>query len=68
MGFFPLKNKPDIWMREANGLWEYISVYVDDLTFVMKDPESLACILKEKYGYKLKGTRKLSFHLSCDFF
>ena len=68
IGFVPSKNEPDIWMREANGLWEYISVYVDDLAFVVRDPESLARILKEKYGYKLKGTRKLSFHLSCDFF
>ena len=44
MGFSPSKNEPDIWMREANGLWEYVAVYVDDLAFVMKDPESFANI------------------------
>ena len=44
IGFSPSKNEPDIWMREANGLWEYVAVYVDDLAFVMKDPESFANI------------------------
>ena len=68
MGFFPSKNEPDIWMRESNGLWEYVAVYVDDLAFVMRDPEAFVNVLVKKYNYKLKGTGSISFHLGCDFF
>jgi hypothetical protein len=26
-------------MREADGLYEYVAVYVDDLAFAIKDPK-----------------------------
>ena len=68
MGFSPCKNEPDIWMRETDGLWEYVAVYVDNLAFTMRDPESFVHILTENYGYKLKGTGNIAFHLGCDFF
>ncbi len=31
-GFFPSRAERDIWMREKDGLYEYIDVYVDDLS------------------------------------
>ena len=68
MGFTPSKNEPNIWMRQPNGLWEYVAVYVDDLAFVMREPKAFTDILMEKYKYKLKGTGSISFHLGCDFF
>ena len=49
MGFTPCKNEPDIWMRKASGIWEYVAVYVDDLAFVMKDPDSFTKLLIERY-------------------
>ena len=68
MGFFPCKAEPDIWMRESDGLWEYIAVYMDDLAFVLRDPEAFVKLLVGKYKYKLKGTGSIAFHLGCDFF
>ena len=66
MGFFPCKEEHDIWMRQSNGLWEYITLYVDDLSFVVCDPNTTITLLKEKY--KLKGTGSISYYLGCDFF
>jgi len=68
MGFFPSKAEPDIWMGEADGKYEYVAVYVDDLAFVMKDPESFAKELQTKYKFKWKGTGPISFHLGMDFY
>jgi Reverse transcriptase (RNA-dependent DNA polymerase) len=38
MGFVQSKAESDIWMRENNGLYEYIAVYVDDLLIAARDP------------------------------
>ena len=54
-------------MREKDGLYEYICVYVDDLAIVMKDPAALCEMLKSKLAYKLKGVGDLKYHLGCDF-
>ena len=48
MGFFSCKEEPYIWMRESDGLWEYIAVYVDDLAFVLRDPEAFVKLLVNK--------------------
>ncbi|WP_371079437.1 hypothetical protein, partial [Salmonella enterica] len=55
MGFFPCKNEPDLWMRDAGDCYEYLCVYVDDLLAIMKDPDEFFKILIENHGYKLKG-------------
>ena len=68
MGFFPSKAESDIWMRERNNLYEYIGVYVDDLAIVAKSPEEIIDILSNKYGFKLKGTGPISYHLGMEFF
>ena len=68
MDFSPCKVEHDIWMRQYNGLWEYISVYVDDLLFVVYDPKASITLLKEKYKYKFKGTGNITYHLGCAFF
>ena len=62
MGFLLCKAEPDIWMRESNGLWEYVAVYVDDLAFVLRDPSSFVRLLEEKYKYRLKGMGSICFH------
>ena len=68
MGFFPCKAEPDIWMRRKDDLYEYIAVYVDDLAIAAKDPEQITNTLTKEYGFKLKGTGPLSYHLGCDYF
>jgi len=68
MGYFPSKTEKDIWMRDKGDHYEYIAVYVDDLMFASKDPETIVKTLMEKYQFKLKGTGPTEFHLGCDFF
>ncbi len=41
-------------------------MYVDDLAFALKDPQSLVNTLKDVYRFKLKGTGPISFHLGMD--
>ena len=67
MGFSPCKAEPDIWMREKDGLWEYIGVYVDDLAIASKDPQAIIDVLEQEYRFKLKGTGPIDYHLGCDF-
>ena len=66
-GFVPCKADTDVWMRKADDVYEYISVYVDDLAMAMKDPATFCELLKKKHGYKLKGDGDLKYHLGCDF-
>ena len=55
-------------MRKSGSLWEYVAVYVDDLSFVERDSEKFVKELENNYEYKLKGTGSISFHLRYDFF
>ena len=68
MGFSPCKAEPDIWMRNAGDVYEYIAVYVDDLAIAARDPKKITDALVESYKFKLKGTGTISFHLGIDFF
>ena len=67
MGFEPCKAEPDIWMRRVDNLYEYIAVYVDDLCISSKDPKAITDMLTEQYGFKLKGTGLIDYHLSMTF-
>ena len=66
MDFFPSKADSDVWMREMNGLYEYIAVYVDDLAIASKNPELIISALEEA-KFKLKGVGPITYHLGCDF-
>jgi hypothetical protein len=46
MGFTPSRAEADILMRENNGLYEYIAVYVDDLLIAARDPNSIVQTLQ----------------------
>ena len=46
MGFSLWKGEPDIWTRQSNELWEYIAVYVDGPTFVVRDPKAISTLLE----------------------
>ena len=67
MGFNPCKGEPDIWMWDQGQHWEYIGTYVDDLAIASKDPFALTGSLETKYGFSLKGTGPITYHLGCDF-
>ena len=68
LGFEPCKAEPDIWLHRNGDVYEYVATYVDDLALALKDPHAFVTILAEVYGFKLKGTGKISFHLGMDFF
>jgi Reverse transcriptase (RNA-dependent DNA polymerase) len=54
-------------MRKKGNLYEYITVYVDDLAIAMKDPKELTDILEKQHELKLRGTGPITFHLGMDF-
>jgi hypothetical protein len=54
-------------MRENDGIYEYIAVYVDDLAIVLKKPQEFVDTLATQFKFKLKGTGPISFHLGMDF-
>ena len=55
-------------MRHSSGLCECIAVYVDNLVFVVHEPNTIINLLEEKYKYTLKDTCIISYHLGCNFF
>jgi hypothetical protein len=69
-GFTPCKLEPEIWMRKnkEGTHYEYVGVYVDGLALAMDDPQGFLAILKSKYGFKLKGSGEINFHLGCNFY
>ena len=54
-------------MQDRGQHWEYIGTYVDDLAITSKDPLALTSRLETKYGFSLKGTGPITYHLGCDF-
>ena len=68
MDFYPSKGENDVWMRRNGEVYEYIAYYVDDLYIAAKDPKEITDTLQQKYGYKLKCTGPITYHLGCDYF
>jgi hypothetical protein len=67
MGFEPCKAEPDIWMHRVDNVYEYIAVYVDELCISSKDLKAITDTLTEQYGFKLKGTGPIDYHLGMMF-
>jgi hypothetical protein len=68
LSFFPCKAEPVIWIREADDVYEYIAVYVDDLSIGMKNPQECIATLETNYKFKTKGSGPISFHLGTDLY
>ena len=51
----PCQAEPDIWIRANDNEYAYVTVYVDDLAFAIKDPSKFLKELKTKYGFKLRS-------------
>lgn len=41
------------YLRENNGVYEYVAVYVDDLAIAMKNPQEFISVLENKYKFNL---------------
>lgn len=68
LGFFPSKADPDVWIRDAGDVYEYVCVYVDDIIAAMKDPGLFMSQLKsDPWNYKLKGEEEPRYHLGGDY-
>ena len=69
MKFFPSKADTYVWMQpKVDGTsYQYIAVYIDDLLIAMEDLAELCKILKNKYGFQLKGDSPLMYHLGLDY-
>ena len=70
MKLTPSKADPCIWLRKAPNLncCEYIAIYEDDLCITAESPSAIIDIFKTKYNLKVKGDRKLSYHLGAAYF
>jgi hypothetical protein len=55
-------------IRENNGLYEYIAVFVDVLLIAARDPRDITRTLQESHKFKLKGVGLLTYHVGCDYF
>ena len=66
-GFTPCKADSDVWMRFNSDTYEYVAVYVDNISCAMKDPRSFLDHLIKVHKYILNGDEPLSFHLGCHF-
>ena len=55
---------PDLWMRDAGDLWEYVIVYVDDIIVAMKDAKHFFDELQGlNVGFTMKGVGKPNYPL-----
>ena len=49
-------------------MYEYISVFINNLEIVVKDTKILMDALGIMYKFKLEGTETTTFHVGCDLF
>ena len=69
LGFRPTYADPDVWIRDAWDVYEFVCVYVDNFLAAMKNPkEFLDKLQAEPYSYKLKCVEEPKYHLGGDFF
>ena len=54
-------------MRDMGSYYEYIIRYVDNLAIISKNAKSIIDALQNTYGFKLKGSGPITYHLGCDF-
>jgi hypothetical protein len=55
-------------MREKNGLYEYIAVYLDDLMIAARDPALITKTLSEQHKFEMKEVSPLSYQdLGCEY-
>ena len=60
--------EPDIWLRYNRGIYEYISVYYDNLSAMVRYPNRIICVPKNRYKLNPKGVVTIEFNLGCHLF
>ncbi len=69
LGFVPSLADPDVWIRDAGDVYEYVTTWVDDLLVAMKNPKQfMDAFQAPPYNFKLKGVEEPKYHLGGDFF
>ena len=69
LGFTPSYADPDVWLRRAGEVYEYLTIWVDDLLVALKQPQKFMDALQAPpHNYKLKGVGTPKYHLGGDFF
>ena len=60
---------PDVWMRDAGDVWDYIVVYVDDIIIAMKESHTFFDMLQGlEIRFTMKGIGLPTYHLGANFF
>ena len=67
IGFWPSRADNEVWMRENNGHYEYVCIYVDDLAVMAENPPEIFQMLREVGRYKLREEEGISYHIGGDF-
>ena len=68
LSFVQSYTDPDVWMRDAGDVYEYVVMYVDDLLAIMKDLQSFFDVLKSNtHNYKLKNIGLPKYHLGANY-
>jgi hypothetical protein len=67
MKFFQSKADSDVWMQRDGDVYEYITVYTNDLAIASPEPKKIIDALEKDSGCKLKGIRPIAYHLGCDY-
>ena len=67
-GLTPCRAAPDIWLHRNGEIYEYITVYVDDLAFALKNPATFMETLRSKYNFDFKEAGPIKFHLGAGFY
>ena len=68
IGFWPSYADSEVWMREHNGHYEYVCLYVDDLAVMAENPSDVYQMLRDVGKYKLREEEGISYHIGGDFF
>ena len=62
------KTEHNVWTRERNSLYEYITVYINNLDILTKHPNGVICTIPNKYKFKLKDTGLIKHYVWYDHF
>ena len=66
MGFTPCKSDHDLLVRDMGYNWEYVAVMVDDILFIIQNPDMIIEPLKEILQKELKGLRVPKYYSGAD--
>ena len=66
MGFRPSKADTDLWIKKKDDHYEFIGVFVDDITVFSKNPQEIFNTLNTKYKYEFKEVCQPTYYNGAD--